>query len=531
MSAVQCSIGSSKLIKEQIAEFVFEAAANQPASLTLWLEGGFYEQPEWPTGSDKEALGSAVSLKLTPPDSTTPVELFKGVLVARRIVIAEQRLRMQLHCQCSAMKAGEGVLAKAVKDKIKDDALIKDILETAGVTLSQAQASSSIESGQRVLPAVSPWLYARHLAAENGLLLLPLPDGLSLADPEKPAQEHAVKLATSGVLSMELGHDASHALAAVTVDAWDIKEQKTTASKAAEASGELKDVATKLGRSPLKIQRSDPVSKEACEAQAKARITRAHLAGQQGTLALADYFAANPGDSVTLDKVPEKFKTAFWIGGVNVTLDGEGLRTTLQLGLATERFDPPAPLPAPALMHGTIQPYKDDPEALQRLPVKLQGIAAPDNIVFARLLTPLAGKERGLYLPPQPEDEVIIGFLGESRDHPLILGAVHNPKQLPPFPYADKAPQHALVLEKDKLQWLFDAKEKTLTLAASDKHLLTLADKDGLLLQQDKATLTLNKDITIHSGQKLLLKDEKSTLTFDGGGNVDIEPATSVNIK
>lgn len=525
MTEVQCTIGSLTLKTVDIYRLEYEACANQPTRLSVRVEAGFYEKPEWIKSIEALAIGSAASFQLTPPEQKAPLLLFKGVFSERRYCLEDQQLHMELICHCSALKAGEGVLGYAKNSKIQDDALFKEVLQKAGVTLAGAQAPAKAEYSQRVLPPVSPWLFVRHLAAANGLVILSDKDGVKLHKPLAQGTPLLLKMADHQIIGMDLGQNGERAVPAAKVDAWSIKEQKAVGTQSSQSAGRLKTVAGKLGRKTITLRRGDPASKAVCEAEALARVTRAALAFQQGSIELEGYVAVSPGGQIKIDKAPKALQGPYWVGGVRLELDRQGLRTVVQLGLDAERFDPPAPLPPPPLMHGVIQAYKEDPDALQRLPVKLQGLSEPDNVVWARLATPLAGKERGLYLPPQANDEVIVGFLGECWDHPVILGAVHNPRQKPPFPYGKEMPKHALVLEKDKLQLAFDAKDKNIVLGSDDKTEFKLSAKEGLALESSQSKLALR-------GKKgLLLTAPDSSIDMQAGGQIEIKVKTFVNIS
>ncbi|OWY38913.1 hypothetical protein CEK28_10315 [Xenophilus sp. AP218F] len=530
MTDIACSIGSVKLQAWHLARMECEAAANQPTRLTLDIAGDSLDDAAWPKGADTVELGSAVSLDLTPDGEKQPKTLFKGLLTERRLVLDGDQALLRLVCHCSAVKAGVGALGAVKKDKIKDGALVKEVLETAGVALAGKQAKADSEHPQRVLPPVTPWLYARHLAAANGLVLVSSADGVALHDPQAKSKAQLFKLGLSALLSVELAEDAEDAIPEAGVDAWSVKEQSTPATQPAKADDAQSAPAGKLGRKAIKTRSAAPIPKTACEALARARVARAALASRQGSVEVAGYPPAWVGERIKLDKAPKSLQSEFWVGGVHVTLDEQGLRSTLQLGLEPERFDPPAPLPTPPLMTGVIQPYQDDPAALLRLPVKLMGVPDPDNLAFARLATPLAGKDRGLYLPLQPDDEVVVGFLGDSWDWPVILGATHNPKQKPPFPYGKEMPKHGLVLEKDTQQLIFDAKDQNLILGNDADTDLKLSKKDGLAARRGKDLLKLAKGAALQSPDNgLKLSGKAGEIKSDGA--LDIKVGSSVNIS
>jgi uncharacterized protein involved in type VI secretion and phage assembly len=72
-----------------------------------------------------------------------------------------------------------------------------------------------------------------------------------------------------------------------------------------------------------------------------------------------------------------------------------------------------------------------DPERLGRVRVKFPTLEDQESD-WARLATPMAGKERGLFLRPEVGDEVLVGFeLGDPR-RAYVLGSLWNTPDPPP---------------------------------------------------------------------------------------------------
>ena len=57
---------------------------------------------------------------------------------------------------------------------------------------------------------------------------------------------------------------------------------------------------------------------------------------------------------------------------------------------------------------------------------------ASRHLLWARLASPDAGKERGFFFRPEPGDEVVVGFLNDDPRQPVILGALYSSKNAPP---------------------------------------------------------------------------------------------------
>lgn len=73
----------------------------------------------------------------------------------------------------------------------------------------------------------------------------------------------------------------------------------------------------------------------------------------------------------------------------------------------------------------------DDPQNLGRVRVTFPYLG--DQVSdWARLVTPMAGKDRGMFFRPEKDDEVLVGFeLGDVR-RPYILGSLWSTTDTPP---------------------------------------------------------------------------------------------------
>jgi uncharacterized protein involved in type VI secretion and phage assembly len=73
----------------------------------------------------------------------------------------------------------------------------------------------------------------------------------------------------------------------------------------------------------------------------------------------------------------------------------------------------------------------DDPERLGRVQVKYP--YREDQLSgWARLVTPMGGKQRGLFMRPEVGDEVLVGYEQGDPRRPYVLGAVWSSADEPP---------------------------------------------------------------------------------------------------
>lgn len=176
-----------------------------------------------------------------------------------------------------------------------------------------------------------------------------------------------------------------------------------------------------------------------------------------------------------------------------------------------------------------------DPDGLGRVKVRFPWLSDEDESHWARVLTPMAGNNRGLYLLPEVDDEVLVAFQHGDIRFPYVLGALWNGKDKPP---ADNA----------------DGKNNLRTLKSRSGHIIRLDDSDGAEKIEiiDKSTKnsividTAANTITIAADADITIKASSGKLTLEGKGiaiksqaevtieasqNLDLKANSQLNIK
>ena len=153
-----------------------------------------------------------------------------------------------------------------------------------------------------------------------------------------------------------------------------------------------------------------------------------------------------------------------------------------------------------------------DPDKLGRVKVKFPWLSEQVESHWARVVTPMAGKERGLYFLPEVNDEVLVAFEHGVMEFPYVLGSLWNGQDKPPLANND-------------------GKNNLRTIKSRSGHVITLDDTEGeekiiirdmtakneIVIDSKNNTLTMKveKDLTIEAKGKISLKSS--------GGDVEIE--------
>jgi len=88
----------------------------------------------------------------------------------------------------------------------------------------------------------------------------------------------------------------------------------------------------------------------------------------------------------------------------------------------------------------------DDPEGIGRVQVKYP-YRADQQSGWARVLSPMAGKGRGLFMRPEVGDEVLVGHEQGDPRRPYILGAVWSSSDQPPPDLGDQRQNNVRVIQ------------------------------------------------------------------------------------
>lgn len=155
----------------------------------------------------------------------------------------------------------------------------------------------------------------------------------------------------------------------------------------------------------------------------------------------------------------------------------------------------------------------DDPEQRNRVQVRLlanDGVDDQDAPMWARVVAPFAGSDRGFFFLPDVEDEVLVLFMNGDARYPLIVGGLWNGSSASP---AD----------------IESGRNKTKRLKSKNGVAITILDEDG------QETLMLETP----GGQTVTLKDGPGEITLeDANGNtvkldsagISVEAAAKVKV-
>ncbi len=206
----------------------------------------------------------------------------------------------------------------------------------------------------------------------------------------------------------------------------------------------------------------------------------------------------------------------------------------------------------------------EDPENMGRVKVTFPWRDADDQSKWARIATPMAGKDMGTYFLPEKKDEVLVAFGDGDIHDPYIVGSLWNGKQKPPQKNKKKNPirqiksraGHTITLNDKKgkgdveiktnagQQVLVDDKNEKIKLKDKKGNTITMS-KDGVAVDAKKKLSLSGKSVEIKgkkgvkiSGQKLSASAKsqakiasKGKLSLKSKGMLGIKAKGMLNVK
>lgn len=177
----------------------------------------------------------------------------------------------------------------------------------------------------------------------------------------------------------------------------------------------------------------------------------------------------------------------------------------------------------------------EDPDLMGRVKVKFPWLSDADESHWARIATPMAGKEHGVYFLPEVDDEVLVAFEHGDVRFPYVVGALWNGKEAPPAKNEDgknniriikSRSGHVICLNDE------DGKEKIEIIDKSEKNSIVFDTAENTI------TITTDKDITLSASQgaikldaqKIEIKSSADT-KIEAGAGMDVKASSTMNIK
>jgi Rhs element Vgr protein len=389
----------------------------------------------------------------------------------------------------------------AVYSNTTDSVVMAQLVQNAGLIATIASTTPLLEELTQF--QASDWDFLVTRAEANGQVVWASNGTVTTfaPDPSTPA----VLSLTFGfdVMEFRLDEDARTQYPSVTASGWDPTTQAMISATAQIT--ELNPIGTPTAAalaavaSPtvVGLQSSAALAQDRLTAWAQATILRSELAKVRGELRFQGSLLVQPGKTVQLDGFGARFTGTALVSGVTQQLVEGMWTTTIEVGLDEIGFAERTAVSAPVatgllpgvlgLQNGTVQQIDLDPDGQYRVLVLVSVLGATAQGIWARLASPYASNNAGIFFYPEIGDEVILGFVNGDPGFPIILGSLHSSSmKLPPYT-PDPLNTNKAIVTKSNLQLHFDDVTSATTISTPAGNTIVLSDTQAGIVITDQS--------------------------------------------
>ncbi|WP_457594718.1 phage baseplate assembly protein V [Hydrogenimonas sp.] len=166
-----------------------------------------------------------------------------------------------------------------------------------------------------------------------------------------------------------------------------------------------------------------------------------------------------------------------------------------------------------------------DPDGTGRVKIRYPWSGEGEESYWARVVTFMAGSGFGGYFLPEVGDEVLVAFVDGDVESPVVIGALWNDADTPPYDNGDGKNNLRAIKTRQGHEILFDDDESApkVTIKTAAGHAIelddtpgsekvTIKDKSGNMVQMDAAA----NSMTLKSAVQLTIESNMVDIKADG---------------
>lgn len=464
--------------------------------------------------------------------------VFKGIVVSQSVEASGGQSRMVAELKDTVVALSTVRRNRVFRDQ-KDSEIWTVIFKEYKIQVEDI-AETGYTHPELVQFDCSDWDFILLRAEANGLLVAVRDGRVTIGKPPKLDKNtpNRFEFGMSNILGLEMKADAGRPIGQLSTTAWEVSEQENvepvdgTPYVPKQGNLDTQNLSAQMGTEHVALSSTGWRQNDALSAWADGRLLRNRMAFYRGWIAIVGQGDLALLDTIRILGISNVFNGLTFITGLRHQIHTGSWRTDMQFGLAEEPYAQTYPdtqgLPAGGLtagisgLHiGVVDTFEEDPEGQHRVRVRLPGLGGDVNqqVVWARHARPDAGLERGLFAYPEPDDEVVLGFLHGDPSEPIILGSLHSSVNALPLQIDQPAENNFVkgIQTREGIQIRFDDETKTLTVVTANGQEVVLNGQDKTIHLKDG------------NNNEFILND--SGIQLKSGGDILIEAGGKVEIK
>lgn len=473
-------------LNDRIQSIHIQHAVNTIPTATLSLkEASVDEEKDDPVFS----AGMTLTIAAGKPGSALQI-LFKGILVQTRIRLGTQRETiLELHCQAEPFRMNISPINQLYTESTYHE-IVESLFNKYEIPVQIAP--TDVQHEHILQHQCTDWDFVLYMMRQNHRVCIIRPEETLI---QKPS------LLPQAAIPLKIGDP-------------------------------LEDI-------DLQTVKTEPESMDAKESIEE----RQKIASARGVLHCNGTHEVQSGDTVFLSGIHKTFDGLYYTSGVTHEFKDKQWKTKLHLGLsfpeASETIcsSPQALADCRQSIHGlqigVVTELSNDPTGEFRIKVQLPlHMDGQESGYWARYSNLHAGKNRGTLFFPEIGDEVIVGFIDQNPQNPIILGALHSSAKPSPIPLQDHNPTKGFIT-RSGIQMLLDDESPKFTVQMPSGKLICLDDAQNSMEWKDNHGNSIRMDasgIHIKSAKDLLFQC-RGKMKQEADDNIEIACSSRFLLK
>lgn len=480
--------------------------------------------------------------------NTTREVAFKGVVVTQSLVVNSEEAKLLISCKDRAFNMTRGRFNANFKEQ-KESNIFKTIVS------KYPRIKLDIEETRDEVPSIiqyntTDWDFIAMRALANNMMITTHQNIVAIKPIDFSKEAQFDISASQFVIDLDLSLNSEQMISEVDLSAWNgQKQEETTVSlklKDTLSQGDLttQKLAQNISNHKILEHTTAPLTEEEMKVWGRSIESKTVLNKIKGKIVVPGTTGIIAGDLIKLSGLHARFNgKAFVSRVIHLLKEGEWI-TTLYVGTpARWRKTLPSVLDdiplgkttgVEGLQLATVLQIDGDPASENRVLVTLptlNGVAQQDGL-WSRLAGPYASKDAGFFFYPEIGDEVIVAFLNNNPRCPVIVGALHNNKNIPKE-ILEENNRFKSITSRSGIQIQFDEENEELHLQTPRGNRMILSDKNAAIEMTDVNgnAVTLNQDgIKLQSSSDILLSAQ-GEIKLDASQKIDLDTNGDVHLE
>ncbi|WP_299189538.1 type VI secretion system tip protein VgrG [uncultured Aquimarina sp.] len=528
-------IGGQELSKKyQVKTITVEKEVNRISTAKIILIDGEPAKQDFEL-SNEELLIPGAEIEITAGYHSDEESIFKGIVIKHNIKIKTNGSYLILECKDEAVKLTIGRKSKYFYEN-KDSGIMEEIIDTYGID-KEVEATNH-EHKELVQYNISDWDFIVSRAQANGKLCFVDEGKLTIKKPDFSAEPIETVTFGTTILDLDAEIDARHQIDKVTSYSWNYADQEIVEAEGADPGVSLNgnlapsDLSSVIALENLELRHGGTLSTAELQDWSDAKWMFQQLSKIRGRVKFQGIPAVKPGVILNLQGVGDRFNGKIYVTGVSHQISEGNWTVDAQFGINPKWFSETYEInamPASGLLSaicglqvGIVSQLEEDPDGEDRILVQIPIVNSEEQGIWCRVASLDAGENRGAFFRPEIEDEVIVGFINDDPNDPVVLGMLHSSAKPAPITAADDNHEKGFIT-RSEMKILFDDDKKSITIETpAGKKMVLDEDAGSIVIEDDNSNV-----ITIDDSGIAI--ESASDINMTASGDVNIE-GTNVNI-